>query len=41
MQKNVEKVAIQVNGESELLKEDGKKLSEPVTRPENVNTGKY
>ena len=40
-QKNVEKVAIQVNGESELLKEDDQKLSEPVTRPENVNTGKY
>ena len=40
-QKDIEKVAIQVNGEGELLKEDGKKLSEPVTRPENVNTGKY
>ncbi|WP_139892819.1 GerMN domain-containing protein [Bacillus sp. D386] len=40
-QKDIKKVAIQVNGEGELLKEDGKKLSEPVTRPETVNTGKY
>ncbi len=40
-QKDITKVAIQVNGKGELLKEDGKKLSEPVTRPETVNTGKY
>jgi germination protein M len=40
-QSDIKKVAIQVNGEKELLKEDGKKLTEPVTRPETVNTGKY
>ena len=40
-QKDIEKVSIQVNGENELLKEDGKKLSEPVSRPESVNTGKF
>ncbi len=40
-QPNIEGVAITVNGKSELLDEGGKKLTEPVTRPEKVNTGSY
>ncbi|MBA2873705.1 GerMN domain-containing protein [Thermaerobacillus caldiproteolyticus] len=40
-QKGVESVAITVNGKANLVKEDGKALSEPVTRPENVNTGSF
>lgn len=34
----VEKVLIKVNGKSEVLKEDGKLMTEPVSRPVNVNT---
>ncbi|WP_409251556.1 GerMN domain-containing protein [Bacillus sp. SCS-153A] len=37
-QENVKSVAIMVNGEGELFTEQGEPLSEPVTRPENVNT---
>ena len=37
-QENVESVAIMVNGEGELVTEQGETLSEPVTRPENINT---
>lgn len=40
-QKGIESVSITVNGKSELVNEDGKKLSEPVTRPEYVNTGSF
>ncbi|WP_066063705.1 GerMN domain-containing protein [Neobacillus soli] len=40
-QQGVEKVAIQVNGKAELKNDKGKKLSEPVTRPEKVNTGSF
>lgn len=40
-QKGVESVAITVNGKADLVREDGKALSEPVTRPENVNTGSF
>lgn len=40
-QKGIESVAIQVKGKAELVTEKGEKLSEPVTRPENVNTGSF
>jgi len=40
-QEGVESVAITVNGKASLVKEDGKPLEEPVTRPENVNTGSF
>jgi germination protein M len=40
-QRGIESVSILVNGKAELVNEDGKKLSEPVTRPENVNTGSF
>jgi germination protein M len=40
-QPGVESVAVTVNGKEELVNEDGKKLSEPVTRPEKVNTGSF
>lgn len=40
-QPGVEEVAITVNGKAELLDPDGKKITEPVTRPEKVNTGSY
>ncbi|GHH97220.1 GerMN domain-containing protein [Neobacillus kokaensis] len=40
-QKGIEKVAVQVKGKAEIKNEQGKKLSEPVTRPEKVNTGSF
>lgn len=40
-QEGIESVSVMVNGKAELVKEDGEKLSEPVTRPENVNTGSF
>ncbi|MFL6556818.1 MAG: GerMN domain-containing protein, partial [Bacillus sp. (in: firmicutes)] len=40
-QAGVEKVSVQVNGKADLKKDDGKKLTEPVTRPEKVNTGSF
>lgn len=40
-QKGIESVAVQVKGKAELVTEKGEKLSEPVTRPENVNTGSF
>ncbi|WP_017726678.1 GerMN domain-containing protein [Halalkalibacterium ligniniphilum] len=40
-QEGIEKVAIQVNGESNALNESGQLLAEPVTRPTQVNTGKF
>jgi germination protein M len=40
-QKGVESVAITVNGKANLVREDGKPLSKPVTRPANVNTGRF
>lgn len=40
-QEGIDKVSIQVNGKAELVKEDGKKLTEPVTRPQKVNTGSF
>ncbi|WP_059171320.1 GerMN domain-containing protein [Bacillus sp. FJAT-27445] len=38
---DIKEVSVQVNGKAELVREDGKKLSEPVTRPEKVNTGSF
>ncbi|WP_409302036.1 GerMN domain-containing protein [Peribacillus sp. SCS-155] len=40
-QKGIDSVEVQVNGSTKLLNEDGKPLSEPVTRPEKVNTGSF
>ncbi|WP_141431961.1 GerMN domain-containing protein [Bacillus sp. 03113] len=40
-QSGIKEVAVKVNGKSELVNEKGDKLSEPVTRPENVNTGSF
>lgn len=40
-QKGIESVAIQVNGSGKLVNEEGKPLTEPVTRPQNVNTGSF
>jgi germination protein M len=40
-QEGIESVAVTVNGKAELVDESGKKLTEPVTRPEKVNTGSY
>lgn len=36
-QDGIQKVAIQVNGKTTIKNEDGKKLSEPVARPKQVN----
>ncbi|UOY94190.1 GerMN domain-containing protein [Ectobacillus sp. JY-23] len=40
-QKGVEGVAIQVDGKASIVKENGEKLTAPVTRPQNVNTGSF
>ena len=40
-QKGIKEVSVLVKGKAELVKEDGKKLTAPVTRPENVNTGSF
>lgn len=40
-QPEVEGVAITVNGSEDVVTEDGKSLTEPVTRPANVNTGSF
>lgn len=40
-QKGIESVAVTVDGEAEIVNENGEKLTEPVTRPENVNTGSF
>lgn len=40
-QNGIEQVAVQVKGKEGLVKEDGKKLTAPVTRPEKVNTGSF
>lgn len=37
-QNGIESVEVMVEGEAELVKENGEKLVEPVTRPEKVNT---
>ena len=40
-QKGIESVSITVNGKAELMNEEGDKLTEPVMRPEHVNTGSF
>lgn len=40
-QKEIESVAITVDGKAELVDETGEKLTEPATRPEKVNTGSF
>lgn len=40
-QKGIESVAVTVNGKAELINENGEKITEPVTRPEKVNTGSF
>ncbi|MCM3568362.1 GerMN domain-containing protein [Neobacillus mesonae] len=40
-QKGIKKVAVQVKGKAGIKNDQGKKLSEPVTRPEKVNTGSF
>ncbi|WP_160722057.1 GerMN domain-containing protein [Bacillus sp. USDA818B3_A] len=40
-QQGVEKVAVEVNGKAGIKNDQGKSVSEPVTRPEKVNTGSY
>ncbi|MFX3624008.1 MAG: GerMN domain-containing protein [Ectobacillus sp.] len=40
-QKGIESVAIEVNGKADLVTEQGQKLTKPVTRPQNVNTGSF
>lgn len=40
-QKGIESVSVLVNGKAELVNEKGEKLTEPVTRPEKVNTGSF
>ncbi|MDM5330804.1 GerMN domain-containing protein [Neobacillus sp. CF12] len=40
-QKGIESVAVTVDGKAELVNDKGVKLSEPVTRPEKVNTGSF
>ncbi|MBM4762481.1 GerMN domain-containing protein [Bacillus sp. B15-48] len=40
-QQGVDRVAVTVNGEADLVTDNGRKLAEPVSRPENVNTGSF
>ncbi|WP_033828262.1 GerMN domain-containing protein [Bacillus andreraoultii] len=40
-QEGVEGVSIQVNGDTNVVNQDGQTLSEPVTRPASVNTSSY
>lgn len=40
-QKGIESVAITVNGKADIVNEDGEKMTEPVTRPQKVNTGSF
>jgi germination protein M len=40
-QKGIEQVAVLVKGKAELVNEKGKKVTEPVSRPEKVNTGSF
>lgn len=40
-QKGIKSVAIEVNGSTKLTDEKGNSLSEPVSRPEKVNTGSF
>ncbi|MCU9614053.1 GerMN domain-containing protein [Caldibacillus lycopersici] len=40
-QEGIKGVAIQVNGEADIVNQDGEPVTEPVTRPKNVNTGSF
>lgn len=40
-QDGIEGVAIQVNGKTDIVDEEGEALTEPVYRPKNVNTGSF
>lgn len=40
-QKGIKSVAVEVDGSTKVVTEDGKSVSEPVTRPEKVNTGSF
>ncbi|MDP4164713.1 MAG: GerMN domain-containing protein, partial [Bacillota bacterium] len=40
-QKGIDSVAVLVDGKAELVSENGKKLTAPVTRPQKVNTGSF
>ncbi|MBP3040490.1 GerMN domain-containing protein [Bacillaceae bacterium Marseille-Q3522] len=40
-QQEVKNIAITVKGETDITTENGEKLTEPVTRPEKVNTGSF
>ncbi|PLR83096.1 MULTISPECIES: GerMN domain-containing protein [Bacillus] len=40
-QKGIESVSVTVNGEAGVVNDKGEELSEPVTRPEKVNTGSF
>jgi len=40
-QTGIESVKVMVNGSSEVMNEKGEALTEPVTRPEKVNTGRF
>jgi len=40
-QSGIESVKVMVNGSSEVMNEQGEALTEPVTRPEKVNTGRF
>lgn len=40
-QPGIENVVLTVDGKAELVNEEGKKITEPVSRPVNVNTGSF
>ncbi|WP_420849634.1 GerMN domain-containing protein [Peribacillus tepidiphilus] len=40
-QQGIESVEVLVNGKAELKNQDGKPISEPVIRPEKINTGSF
>ncbi|MBA4537487.1 GerMN domain-containing protein [Bacillus aquiflavi] len=40
-QQGIESVSVMVDGSTEVINEEGEKLSEPVTRPEKINTGSF
>ena len=40
-QTDIKSVSVTVDGKAELVREEGDKLTEPVTRPEHVNTGSF
>ncbi|MFT8323301.1 MAG: GerMN domain-containing protein [Bacillus sp. (in: firmicutes)] len=40
-QPGIDSVAVTVNGKADLKNEEGKSISEPVSRPQKVNTGSY